>query len=96
MGRLQEWLQLRAKGIKTPQIAIWQNLHDPTGNLWKAYVDGEYRDPKYEDIIFKDSKTGKKVFFTTANPNPMLVEAIESPNPPPPHLHLVLRCTNWW
>lgn len=38
----EEWLALRRRGVQTPQIAIWQNLQDPNGNLWRAYADGVY------------------------------------------------------
>lgn len=56
----EEWLALRRLGIRTPKIAIWQNLQDPNGNLWESYVNGAYSDPQYDDIIFKDKKSGKK------------------------------------
>jgi hypothetical protein len=74
----EEWLGLRQKGIKTPKIAIWQNLQSPTGDLWEQYIKGAYSDPAYEDLLFKDSATGKKVFFTTANPTAALVKKIEA------------------
>jgi hypothetical protein len=64
----EEWLALRKQGLKTPAIAIWQNLGSPTGNLWEVYVNTTYSDPAYDDLIFRDKKSGKKVFFTTANP----------------------------
>jgi hypothetical protein len=35
----EEWLALRKLGVSTPKIAIWQNLGDPNGNLWEAYVN---------------------------------------------------------
>ncbi len=74
----EEWLALRKQGIPTPKIAIWQNLGDAAGNLWESYVNGAYSDPQYEDLIFKDKKTGKKVMFTTANPTKALVDKIEA------------------
>ena len=42
-------------------------------------MNGTYSDPAYEDLIFKDSKTGKKVMFTTASPTQALVDRIEAP-----------------
>lgn len=49
---------------------IWtQNLQDPTGNLYRVYADETYK--QYEDLIFKDSFTGKKVYFTTASMSPL-------------------------
>ena len=44
----EEWLALRKAGHKTPAIAIWQNLQDPAGNLWREYVNGAYTDPACE------------------------------------------------
>ena len=44
----EEWLALRKAGHKTPAIAIWQNLQDPAGNLWREYVNGAYSDPACE------------------------------------------------
>jgi hypothetical protein len=74
----EEWLQLRKAGTPTPKIAIWQNLGEATGDLYKEYVKGAYSDPAYEDLIFKDVKSGKKVMFTTANPTAALVKDIEA------------------
>ena len=36
----EEWHALRLRGLPTLQIAIWQNLQDPTGELWRRFVDG--------------------------------------------------------
>ena len=44
----EEWLALRKAGHKTPAIAIWQNLQEPAGNLWREYVNGAYSDPACE------------------------------------------------
>lgn len=74
----EEWLKLRKAGTPTPKIAIWQNLGEATGNLYKEYVKGAYSDPAFEDLIFKDAKSGKKVLFTTANPTAALVKDIEA------------------
>ena len=74
----EEWLALRQQGISTPRITIWQNLGDPNGDLWEVYVNTTYSDPAYDDLIFKDEKSGKKVMFTTANPTAALVEKIEA------------------
>jgi len=46
--------------------------------LWKKYVEGAYNDPAYDDLIFKDASSGKKVLFTTANPTASLVQQIEA------------------
>lgn len=43
-----------------------------------VHVTGAYADPAYEDLIFKDSKSGKKVMFTTASPTQALVDVIEA------------------
>ena len=47
----EEWLALNKAGTVTPKIAIWQNLQDPAGDLWEAYVNGSYSDPEYEDLV---------------------------------------------
>lgn len=74
----EEWLALRNRGISTPQIAVWQNLQNPSGNLWEAYLlgSGVYNNPAYDQLILKDR--GKKVFFVTADPDPTLKARIES------------------
>lgn len=74
----EEWLSLRRSGVSTPQIAVWQNLQNPSGNLWESYLQkgGVYANPDYDDLILKDR--GKKVFFVTADPNPALVAQIEA------------------
>jgi hypothetical protein len=74
----EEWLALRKKGVATPAIAIWQNLQDPTADLWEQYINGAYSNPAYADLLFKDKTTGKKVFFTTSKPSAALVQKIEA------------------
>ena len=75
----EEWLNLRMAGVSTPRIAIWQNIQDPSGDLWEAYLS-TYENPEYEDLIFKDEATGRKVFFATANPDPTIVAKLEAMN----------------
>ena len=74
----EEWLALRKQGVSTPAIAIWQNLQDPAGDLWEQYINGAYSNPAFADLLFKDAATGRKVFFTTANPTAALVQKIEA------------------
>ena len=76
----EEWLALREQGLLTPQISIWQQLA-PGSNLWTAYVDqgGVYNNSAYDDLIFKDAATGKKVLFATANPDPAIVALLQAP-----------------
>ena len=75
----EEWLALRAAGIPTPSIAIWQNLQDASSDLWKSYVT-TYQNSSFDDLIFRDAATGKKVFFSTANPAPEIVSQLEALN----------------
>lgn len=91
----EEWLGLRQSGVPTPSLAIWQNLQDPNGDLWRAYVDegGVYTNPAYKDMIFTDSHTGKKVFFTTSDPHPSLVATLEGP---PYNLAVVTMWAERW
>ena len=72
----EEWLSLNARGIKTPKMAVWQNLQDPQGDLYREYLDNEYSDSKFENLIFKDQRTGKKVFFATADPDSRHLDAL--------------------
>ena len=77
----EEWLALRKSGTPTPDIAIWQNIADPNGDLWEAYtVDGAYTDPAYADMIFTDDFTQKKVFFVTRDPDDAIVGKLEALN----------------
>lgn len=74
----EEWLALRKAGRATPQIAIWQNLQGDGGNLWREYIEGEYADPAYKDLIFADEASGNsKVMFATEAPNQTVVAEIE-------------------
>jgi hypothetical protein len=61
----------------TTAITIWQNLQDPNGDLYEEYIK-LYADPKVSPLIYRDEHTGKKVFFTTANPTSDLVKKIEA------------------
>ena len=38
----EEFFLLRQRGLPTPQIAVWQNIDDPNGDLWLKFVDGVY------------------------------------------------------
>ena len=71
----EEWHALRQRGRTTPQIAIWQNLQDPNGTLWQRFVDTRsvYANASYRDLLLRDGRTGRPVFFTTANPDAGLV-----------------------
>ena len=75
----EEWLAMREQGLPTPQISIWQQLA-PGSNLWRAYVDqgGVYNNSAYDDLIFKDAATGKKVLFATKNPDPAIVAILQA------------------
>ena len=43
-------------------------------DLNNTYVDGS----PFEELIFRDQRSGKKVFFTTADPSPRLIREIEA------------------
>lgn len=62
----EEWLALRKKGIKTPQITLWPC--SPKGsNTWKYLVDKLYNNPIYDQLIFR--LNGKKSIFIPYNPS---------------------------
>lgn len=63
----EEWAKLRAKGIKTPQIAVWHAI--PAGSTqWTGYQK-IYGNPAYDNLVMRDKKTGKKVFFIVDPPD---------------------------
>jgi hypothetical protein len=63
----EEWAKLRKKGVKTPQIAVWNAI--PTGaTQWSALMK-LYSDPAYDGLVMHDKKTGKKVFFIVDPPD---------------------------
>lgn len=63
----EEWAKLRAKGIKTPQIAVWHAV--PKGSTqWTGYQK-IYSNPAYESLVMRDKKSGKKVFFYVDPPD---------------------------
>eukprot|EP01121_Diplochlamys_sp_Union-15-3_P014167 TRINITY_DN4485_c0_g1_i2.p1 TRINITY_DN4485_c0_g1~~TRINITY_DN4485_c0_g1_i2.p1 ORF type:complete len:586 (-),score=88.64 TRINITY_DN4485_c0_g1_i2:53-1558(-) len=73
----EEWHNLRSLGIPTPSIAVWNCL--PAGaNVYQIYLDTLYNNQSYSDLVLKDPKTGKKVWFTTETPDPSLVSTVES------------------
>ena len=56
----EEWLALRARGINTPQIAIWPC--SPAGaTTWRYLFDHIYNNVTYSDLIYRQA--GKKVVF---------------------------------
>lgn len=86
----EEWHALRLRGLPTPQIAIWQNLQDPQGTLWKRFVnaDSVYANASYgngpggSNLLMRDGRTGRPAFFTTADPTPALVAQLEDETGP--------------
>lgn len=77
---LEEWAKLRAQGKKTPQIAIW-NAVPKKAVQWQSLL-ALYQDPAYDGLLFRDKKSGKKVFFVVDSaelaPEPANVTALES------------------
>lgn len=81
----EEWLKLRQKGIRTPNITVWPRV-DPNADgthteSWQWLFDNLYNLPKYEGLIQKQE--GKKLIFlpskvTPAYGNASLVAEIES------------------
>ena len=63
----EEWAKLRKKGLKTPQIAVWNAI--PTGaTQWNGFMK-LYSDPAYDGLVMHDKKTSKKVFFIVDPPD---------------------------
>lgn len=67
----EEWAVLRAKGISTPQIAVWQRMQDPGSIEWWYVMVRLYNNATYQalDLILRDGYTGKYVMFVPAWPS---------------------------
>eukprot|EP01052_Picozoa_sp_SAG31_P038261 SAG31_NODE_5078_length_2756_cov_1.607452_2_plen_540_part_00 len=81
----EEWTKLRQQGIETPRVAIWQNLKDvqakgkSTASLYKHYLNYSYAEGSpFEELILRDEKSGKKVFFTVDHPSSDLIKEVEA------------------
>jgi hypothetical protein len=73
---LQEWSALRASGIQTPDVAVWQLLPaTPFANtaprtVLYPYMLDLYNVPAYDRMIMRDPTTGLKTFFYPVNTQP--------------------------
>ena len=56
----EEWAALRARGVSTPQIAVWP-CSPSGGNTWKYLLDSLYNNATYEGLVY--TQGGKKVVF---------------------------------
>jgi len=72
----EEFAALRARNLSTPAIAAWHRL--APGCTLQAQVLAVYNDPAHAPLVLRDGATGKKVFFTPAEPDPALVAAVEA------------------
>ena len=66
---LEVWSKLRAKGIPTPEVAMWQRLPtrpaksaDDKDWLFKKVLD-VYNAAEFSNVIMRDHRSGKKVFY---------------------------------
>ena len=59
----EEWHALRAAGVATPDIAVWQHLDD-VGTEINIMVERLLLNPKFAELALTDQATGKKVIFT--------------------------------
>ena len=83
---VQEFTALRAQGIATPEVAMWQRFPDnPTpasdgGDWGYRHVLNVYNDPAYQQVLMHDAKTGKMVYFypDLGNFDPAFVDVINS------------------
>ena len=74
----EEWIALRAQGVKTPSISAWprglcgtsvcMETSGPQRAMWRWVLDF-YKNPKYESIIYRRPDDGKKLLFI---PSPMV------------------------
>lgn len=83
---VQEFTALRAQGIATPEIAMWQRFPESPvaagdGGDWSyRHVLAIYNDPAYSSVIMHDANSGKKVYFypDLGNFDPAYVDLINS------------------
>ena len=72
----EEFSKLREQGIHTPAIAAWQRL--VTGCTLHSQILDIYNNNTFDSIVYRDPKTGKKVFFVPDQPDPSLIMIVES------------------
>jgi hypothetical protein len=63
----EEWAALRARGVRTPDIAIWAAVPS-NATLWADYLN-VYNNPALDRLMLRDRTTGKKVFFIVDPPD---------------------------
>jgi len=73
----EEWAALRAQGVVTPQLAIWANIGSANADLYSKDLD-LYNDPRFSDLVMRDTKTGKKLMFVVDPGRQDLFNAIQS------------------
>jgi hypothetical protein len=79
----EEWLALRAAGIRTPSIAAWPRAACGTGlcmgtkqdgaqyAMWRWVLDEFYNNPKFEAIVYRPFDAhGKKLLFLPSPSTP--------------------------
>lgn len=72
----EEWAALRAAGLNTPAIAPWWRI--TTGCTLHTVILSLYNDPRYESLILRDGVSGKKIWYSPADPDPTIIQFIES------------------
>lgn len=76
---LEAWLQLRAQGIATPQVAIW--LPIPEVKIGTYLIDSYLpiiENPKYSDLMFKYK--GKPLLILVSSDHSALQDSYHKPN----------------
>ncbi len=66
----EEWRRVRDAGGWTPQIAAWVPMPtlavQPEPRTIHPVID-LYRDPRFDDLVLRDPRSGRKVLFATVN-----------------------------
>ena len=83
---VQQFAALRAQGIATPEVAMWQRFpENPTpssdgGDWLYKRVLAVYNDAAYQQVLMHDAKTGKMVYFypDIGNFDPDFVNVVNS------------------
>lgn len=65
----EEWAAYRAEGHSTPQIAVFVAAPATGGTIWADFL-ALYNRPEYDFLVARDSYSGKKLMFVTANQAP--------------------------
>jgi hypothetical protein len=75
------WAALRQQGVPTPRMTVWNTIHGQA-NVWESFLSSLFNNATVQDLLLRDTATGKKVFLVPFNskfpPNETIRAALES------------------